>query len=130
MDRAARAAWAERTRVGVRTVGELLITVGLLLFLFCAYQLFYTNVVADQAMHSEITDLRRSWAQQAAPTPAPVTRAADKPKTVAPFSSADSAGQEGAAFAILHIPRLGAYNTTPIVEGTNLDVLGRGVGHY
>jgi sortase A len=110
-------------RVALRTVGELLITLGLLLFLFCAYQLFYTNVVADRAMTSEVSDLRRSWAQTATPTPRSLSGAA------APFDTADTAGREGSAFAILHIPRIGA-TAIPVIEGTGLDVLGRGVGHY
>ena len=129
---AARPGRAERWRVGVRSVGELLITGGLLLFLFCAYQLFYTNVVSDQAMSSEVSDLRRSWAQAATPAP----RSAAAPSGVGgrmaaaePFNTADSKGRDGSAFAILHIPRLGPASI-PIVEGTSLDVLSRGVGHY
>src|SRR5947209_19105309 len=110
-------------RVALRTVGELLITLSLLLFLFCAYQLFYTNVVADRAMDSEVSDLHRSWAQTAAPTPRSLSGA------VTPFDTADTAGHEGAAFAILHIPRIGA-TAIPVIEGTSLDVLGRGVDHY
>jgi sortase A len=122
-----RAVMAERTRVGVRTIGELLITLGMLLFLFCAYQLFYTNVVADQKMRSEVDDLHHLWATQSAPTPRAVP---EKSQTIQPFSTTDAAGREGAAFAIIHIPRLGSNEAAPIVEGTSLDVLGRGVGHY
>jgi sortase A len=100
------------------------------LFLFCAYQLFYTNVVADQAMHSEISDLRRSWAEQPAPSPRSAAGpAAGQSGAVQAFDSADSSGREGAAFAILHVPRLGPA-ATPVVEGTSLDILARGVGHY
>ncbi|GAA2043187.1 hypothetical protein GCM10009839_52820 [Catenulispora yoronensis] len=115
--------WAERARLATRTVGEILITLGVTLFLFCAYQLFYTNVVADDAMRAEVSDLHKQWAVQ---TPAPRTAV---PKTPGPFDSADSQGRAGAAFAILHIPRLGD-KSIPVVEGTSLDLLSRGVGHY
>ncbi|NUP51470.1 MAG: class E sortase [Catenulispora sp.] len=115
--------WAERARLATRTVGEILITLGITLFLFCAYQLFYTNVVADDAMRGEVADLHKQWAVQ---TPGP--RSA-MPATPGPFDSEDSQGRTGAAFAILHIPRLGG-KSIPVVEGTNLDLLSRGVGHY
>jgi sortase A len=113
--------WAERGRTAVRSVGELLISLGVLLFLFCAYQLFYTNLVADEAMRSEVADLHRLWSE-------PTARSA-APGGSTPFDSADSAGVSGTAFAILHIPRLGD-KSIPVLEGTTLDLLGRGVGHY
>ena len=115
--------WAERVRLTTRTVGEILITLGVTLFLFCAYQLFYTNVVADDAMRAEVSDLHKQWALQA-PAPRSATPAAP-----GPFDSDDSQGHPGAAFAILHIPRLGN-KSIPVVEGTNLELLSRGVGHY
>jgi sortase A len=117
--------WAERARVTARTVGELLITFGMLLLLFCAYQLFYTDVVADQRMSSEMQRLHKLWTEPQAPAPAPRGQ-----PPVATFDTQDSAGTEGQAFAIIHIPRLGAGNSVPILQGTSLDVLGRGVGHY
>jgi len=114
--------WAERARTTARTVGEILITLGMVLFLFCAYQLFYTNVVADDAMNSEVAKLHRLWSE-------PAPRVAGKPKALGPFDTADSKGNTGVAFAILHIPRLGD-KPIPVLQGTNLDLLGRGVGHY
>ena len=116
--------WSERARLGVRTLGEILISLGLVLFLFCGYQLFYTNAVAHRAMHSEIDDLHHRWAT--APTP----HAAARPKPVEPFDTADAEGHDGEAFAVIHIPRLGDGDAVPVVEGTSLDVLSRGVGHY
>jgi sortase A len=113
---------AERVRLVTRSAGEILITLGVTLFLFCAYQLFYTNVVADDAMRSEVSDLHKQWAVQT-----PDRRAAAR--IPAPFDSADSSGHPGTAFAILHIPRLGD-KSIPVVQGTNLDLLSRGVGHY
>jgi sortase A len=114
--------WAERARTAIRSVGEILITLGLVLFLFCAYQLFYTNVVADEAMKSEVSDLHKLWAEP------PVARSV-QPSVPGPFDTADSQGKAGAAFAILHIPRLGD-KSIPVLQGTTLDLLGRGVGHY
>ena len=115
--------WAERVRTATRAAGEILITLGVVLFLFCAYQLFYTNVVAGEAMKSEVSDLHKLWAGRP-PAPRSATTAAS-----VPFDTADSHGTSGAAFAILHIPRLGA-KSIPVLWGTTLDLLDRGVGHY
>ena len=114
--------WAESARTAIRSAGEILITLGLVLFLFCTYQLFYTNVVADEAMRSEVSDLHKLWAGP------PVARSV-RPAVPAAFDTADSQGRTGAAFAILHIPRLGGKDI-PVLQGTALDLLGRGVGHY
>ena len=102
------------------------------LFLYCAYQLFYTNVVAQRSMSSEMDALHKEWAT-AAKVPATLggTRmSAPRPASVTPFDTADAQGNEGKAFAIIHIPRLGQGFEAPILEGTSLDYLGRGVGHY
>ena len=111
--------WAEQLRTAIRSLGEILITLGVVLFLFCVYQLFYTNVVADAAMSSEVSDLHKSWSE-----PQPAARSA-----TGSFDTADSQGHAGAAFAILHIPRLGD-KAIPVLQGTGRDRLGRGVGHY
>jgi len=118
--------WAERARTAIRSVGEILITLGVVLFLFCAYQLFYTNVIADEAMRSEVSDLHKLWAAQ---PPTPRSAGSTTPAGLGPFDTADSRGTSGAAFAILHIPRLGD-KSIPVLQGTSLDLLGRGVGHY
>jgi sortase A len=118
--------WAERARTAIRSVGEILITLGVVLFLFCAYQLFYTNVMADEAMRSEVSDLHKLWAEPLAARSAQAAAAAGDD---AAFDTADSQGHAGVAFEILHIPRLGG-KSIPVLQGTTLDLLGRGVGHY
>ena len=49
----------------VGVFGELLITVGVLLLLFVAYQLMWTNVTAQRASDQIATDLQDSWAMPA-----------------------------------------------------------------
>ncbi|MFJ8040185.1 class E sortase [Kitasatospora sp. NPDC096147] len=114
----------ERKRVvAARTAGELFITLGLVMLLFVSYQLWWTNVQANQAADGERDALTQEWAQAAQPNgaaPAPGATPAPQPTAFEP----------GKGFAIIHIPKLGL--TYPIAEGTDKQkVLDKGlVGHY
>jgi sortase A len=106
-------------RWGVRFVGELLITLGLLLFLFAAWELWWTDVTANRAQATTIQALEKGFAIGALPergTP-------DPPATLTkvPF---------GQAFGIVRIPRFGADYARPVLQGTDHDTLTKGMGHY
>ncbi|MFD6421197.1 class E sortase [Streptomyces sp. NPDC060198] len=107
--RAARAAKDSPAVVVSRVVGELFISLGVLMLLFVAYQLWWTNVRADRIAGQETHKIQDQWA------------AGERdPGTFAP----------GQGFAIIHIPKLDV--VAPIAEGTSKEkVLDRGmVGHY
>lgn len=112
----------ERKRVLLaRAVGELFITLGLVMLLFVAYQLWWTNVQADADSNAARSKLEQQWAAPAAPAPAPSPGASNTPApTFAP----------GKGFAIIHVPKIGLVD--PIAEGTDTTtVLDHGlVGHY
>ena len=109
------------THVAVRSLGELLITAGVVVMLFVAYQLVWTNFEARQNQDRVAEAIRSGWE-----TP--------------PAAGADSVGEgreervgkpaPGQGFAILKIPRLGQDYAVPVLQGVGLDVLARGVGHY
>ena len=103
-------------RATVRSVGEVLITAGLVLLLFCAYQLVWTNIAADRAQDKVSNTLRQQWSRQGG---------SGSPGTIR-LSKSDF----GKGFAFLHIPRLGRKYSVPIVQGVSLPDLSRGVGHY
>ena len=103
-------------RTAVRGLGELFITAGLVVLLFVAYQLVWTNYEAHRAADRVSDDIRDSWTRPPARTPT------GGPQT----STADF----GEGFAFLHIPRLGDHWSVPVVEGVDLPDLARGVGHY
>jgi sortase A len=103
-------------RTAARTLGELMITAGLVLLLFCAYQLVWTNVEAHREQGRVADSIRQRWQRQ---LPAPAAGQVDVP----PFKA-------GVGFAFLHIPALGRTNSTPVVQGVALGDLARGVGHY
>jgi sortase A len=103
----------------VRGLGELLITAGIVLLLFCVYQLVWTNVEADRAQERVGDSIREAWKQ---PDPGATTG----PDGIIRLSRSDF----GKGFAFLHVPRLGRKYSVPVVQGVSLPDLTRGVGHY
>jgi sortase A len=108
---------ASGARVAVRTLGELMITAGLVLLLFVAYQLVWTNVVADHDRAKVSNSLREEWLREGG---------GQAPGGPIKLSKSDF----GKGFAFLHIPRLGRKYSVPVVQGVTLPDLSRGVGHY
>lgn len=104
-------------RAGVRSLGELFITAGLVLLLFCVYQLVWTNIVAEHAQGKVSHTLRQEWAREGGN---------QSPNGTIRLSKSDF----GKGFAFLHIPRLGRKYSVPVVQGVSLPDLSRGVGHY
>ncbi|WP_031080305.1 class E sortase [Streptomyces sp. NRRL WC-3549] len=107
--RAARAAKDSPAVVASRVVGEVFITFGVLMLLFVTYQLWWTNVRADQIAGRETHKIQDQWAAG---------------------SRTPGAFEPGQGFAIMHIPKLDV--VAPIAEGISKEkVLDRGmVGHY
>ncbi|MER5274368.1 class E sortase [Streptomyces sp. NPDC002809] len=107
--RAAKAAKDSPAVVVSRVVGELFISLGVLMLLFVTYQLWWTNVRAEQIAGKETHKIQDDWA-----------KGKRSPGAFAP----------GEGFAIIHIPKLDV--VTPIAEGISKEkVLDRGmVGHY
>lgn len=114
----------------VGTIGELLITLGLLLLLFVAWQLWWTDVTAGREQAVAVQALERGFADDPVlvpePKPEPSATPNPKPEPVATLKRV----QPGKPFAILRIPRFGAGFAVPVLEGTDKDTLTKGVGHY
>jgi sortase A len=108
----------ERWRIVVRGLGELLVTIGVVLLLFVVYELWVTDLLNAQAQSKLDQSLHDQWSASAPAAPG-APGAPDR----GPFAV-------GQAFAILHIPRLGADYSRVIVEGTDQDQLTQGPGHY
>jgi sortase A len=105
-----------RSRRVVGWSGEVLVTLGVLLLLFAAWQLWWTDVVADRAQTRIVQTLEDDFAHGA---PGPVS------ETGIPAAI----GKDG-AFAVVRIPRFGADFARPVIEGTERPVLALGIGHY
>ncbi|MFI6334797.1 class E sortase [Streptomyces sp. NPDC050535] len=120
--------------------GELLVTVGVVLLLLVAHQLWWTNRQAQQGAEREVRALEREW-RSAAPSEARTPRVAATPAesvTEEPSATESSGGVNRAApqpswsqaYAVLAIPRLNL--RVPVAEGVSKPgVLNKGyVGHY
>jgi sortase A len=120
---ARRAARALRPGPGIiasRAIGEVFITCGVLMLLFVAYQLWWTNVQADRQAGGATDKLHEQW---------------DKDKSSGKGGKKDperkkDAFKPGEGFAIIHIPKIDI--TSPIAQGiSKAKVLDKGmVGHY
>lgn len=111
-----------RALAALGVFGELLITLGLVLGLFVAYSLWWTNVQADRSAAAASDRLRSSWA--AGPTPGPGgSGAAPGPggaAAVPPPAIGDDVG-------FLHVPAMGRDYQVLIRMGTSTAVLDEGV---
>lgn len=97
-----------RWRTVVSGFGQLLITAGLVILLFVAYELWWTGVTTRHDQHKLLRTLRQQWAQGKTIKDPPV----------------------GSALAILRIPRLGKKYLFAVVQGTSTADLIKGPGHY
>jgi sortase A len=114
-----------RRRVSALTVvGVLLLVAGLGCLGWVAWQYFGTNVTSEEAFHEETSGLREQWSQ-------PV----DGGEPTGGYGQ-DGKGEltpaviPGDAIALLRIPAFGSDYEVPILSGTDLSILDRGVGHY
>ncbi len=103
----------DRLRGVARTLGELLLTAGVVVLLFCVYELTVTRAYAHEQQQALGTRLARSWAAPAG-----------LPKT------APDAPLDGDAVARLYLPTLDGADPIVVVEGIGHDDLKKGPGHY
>ena len=105
----------DRIRQVVRGVGELLMTLGVIVLLFCVYELKVTGLYTAQQQSELEKRLTRTWASAPASPSAPATAAVPA---------------LGAAFARIYLPTLGRSQEHVVVEGVEKADLKRGPGHY
>jgi sortase A len=104
-----------RRAIGV--TGELLVTVGVLLLLLVAWQLWWTDLVANRAQSATVRALEDDFAVD------------ERPQRVSDKGVPEAIGRDG-AFALVRIPRFGEGWARPVIAGTSRPVLERGIGHY
>ena len=123
-------------------VGELLVTAGVLVLLFLAWQLWWTDVVADRAQDRTTEALLEQWdagADLAGEDPdAPLEQTGEQPGDQPGDQPQEQAEEQvevlqalpAEAIAVMRVPAFGPDWVRPVLEGTGTAVLQQGVGHY
>jgi len=132
-------------RTALRGLGQTLITCGVVLLLFCVYELKVTGLVTARDQHRLGDALRRSWAEPPArPDPSPTVAPAPTPTALPsagptsppaappagppPAAQPVAAPELGDAIAVLHVPALAGFDPWVVVEGTSVEDLKSGPG--
>ncbi|WP_423748057.1 class E sortase, partial [Frankia canadensis] len=102
-----------------RGLGELLITAGVLVALFLAYQLWVTDLFAERTQDRLHHQLVEQWSRPVAPRPPAVGHPLP---TLPPVPLGDGV-------AILRVPRFGRDYAPVVVQGVSVADLRRGPGH-
>jgi sortase A len=112
---------AQTARLVLRGTGQTLITAGLVVLLFVVYELWVTNIFAEQKQHKIHTALEKQWAGGDDPlVTGRLTLPGGKQGTI----------PTGTGIANIYIPRLGTDYHFTIVQGTDGASLEKGPGHY
>jgi sortase A len=101
-------------RTFAHTLGEVLITAGMVVLLFVVYELYITNIFSAQKQANATTALDKEW----------------DTVTTGPQRTTHYDLNDGAGIAKLYIPALGSDFHFTVIEGTNPDDLAIGPGHY
>jgi sortase A len=102
-----------RSRRLVSGVGQTMITAGLILLLFVAYELWWTGFTTRHDQHVLTKALHQQWSRGIS-----TTGTRGRPPHL------------GSGIAILRIPRLGKHYSFVVVQGTSTADLIKGPGHY
>jgi sortase A len=122
----------ERQRVSIIGVaGELLVTAGVLVFLFLGWQLWLNDVIVGDQQNTAAAELGQSWTADVPTVPTVPDDATTQPVAYGEPVVA-TAPAEATKFAIMYIQRFGADYARSIAEGVGtVRVLNKnGVGHY
>ncbi|MCU1505616.1 MAG: class sortase [Microbacteriaceae bacterium] len=125
-----------RGRVSViGIIGEILITGGVLVFLFLGWQLWLNDLVVGADQNKAGVALSHSWSAATpvhqAPTPEVSTPTVSTPKDYG-VPVVAKAPANARKFAVMYVPRFGADYARSVSEGVGTtDVLDKnGIGHY
>jgi sortase A len=112
---------ADGFRTFLRGLGQTLITLGIVVLLFCAYELYFTNLYTAKEQSRLGDALHQTWTRPpSSPTPG---------RTATPSRPGVALGD---GLAILWIPRIGMVGDSArvVVEGVGHEDLKKGPGHY
>jgi sortase (surface protein transpeptidase) len=109
----------DRIRTFIRGIGQTFLTLGVVLLLLAAYEVWFTDLVNHRTQKHLTTALEKQW-EDGGDDPTVGTKPGQKVRSI-PL---------GDAFALIYIPDFGADYVFSVVEGTGLNELNEGPGHY
>lgn len=127
-----------RARVSALGVaGELLLTAGVLVLLFIAWQNFFNSWVLNGQQTGAAGQLSKQWLENSAPAPtgSTGTNGGTGQSSVGAGANipVESEPANAQSIAVMYVPRFGADWKRTVRQGTGLDVLNSaqaGIGHY
>ncbi|HEY0237002.1 MAG TPA: class E sortase [Friedmanniella sp.] len=116
-----------RRPAALTVLGVVLLVAGLSCLGYVGYEYLGTDVVSQRSLDRETGGLHEQWrtASPAARSEAPTATGTQTATGAQPVTQVP-----GSALALLRVPRFGDDFEVPIVAGTALADLSRGVGHY
>jgi len=118
-------------RTVVRGVGQLLMTLGIVVLLFVVYEVYITDLFGHQKQAEATTEVDQVWASsEVGATNTVIVDNPDQLVTDPRQRTPTYQTLTGAGFAKLYIPAFGADYVFTVVEGTDPDDLYVGPGHY
>jgi sortase (surface protein transpeptidase) len=118
-------------RTIVRGLGQLLMTLGIVVLLFVVYEVYVTDLFGQQKQAEATTEVDQVWASsEVGATSTVVVDNPDELVTDPRQRTPTYATPTGAGFAKLYVPAFGADYVFTVVEGTDSDDLYIGPGHY
>ncbi|MGB3185308.1 MAG: class E sortase [Ornithinimicrobium sp.] len=117
-------------RIAIRSLGELMITAGVLLLLFLVWQLWWTDIEANAEADNILESTRDTFASGASGASDPPRESDRSGRSSGDLAGAGDPPANGlAAAAIVHMPTIG--EVRPVLAGVELSVLNQGVlGQY
>jgi sortase A len=111
----------DRIRTFIRGIGQTFLTLGVVLLLLAGYEVWFTDLVNHRTQHRLTTALEKQWEDGDDPTVA--TGPAKPGEKIASLPIGDG-------FALIYMPDFGTDYVYTVVEGTGVNELNEGPGHY
>jgi sortase A len=123
-------------RLIVSGLGQLLITVGVIILMFVGYELWFTGLYTKAQQQTAEKAIAKTFTAEQTPVPAAGATVAPGATPAVPLKHAKNGDviypktALGSAETILYVPRLGKGYHYVVVEGVGRDDLKKGPGHY
>jgi sortase A len=121
---------ADIARATLRGLGQVLITLGVVVLLFVVYEVYITDLFGARKQAAATAAIDQVWADAEATSDTVIVQSPDQLVTDPRQRTPTYSTALGDGFAKLYIPAFGADYVFTVVEGTDAEALYAGPGHY